>query len=270
VIGPQGSDNLCRVLPEETSSEDAQEQRPELSYVDRIKTLWSAMRADFIGAGVGQKLGLMGMVAFIAYEWGPGNEVATPLVGAQVLARTSGLTTVIATSLITGGFTFVEQMASGWTVAYTGSQFPRLNRTAYELTQDQEGNARYGAWDEISLGKRFAYAFYLGSTAAVIREGAVTGKTRFRELRRPAFGSAVITSSTIAVLGAVLGATKWACAGTPAQPYADVLVAIVSSPLTWLGLLVITLGYGKLTRRQVRVRARGGHTTADVSADRQL
>ena len=129
------------------------------SVAGKVGSLWRASKADFSTAGIGQKLGLLAMLGFIFYEWGPGNEIAAPLVGAQALAHTTGAAAVLVTSLAAGGFTLVEQLASGWTAAYTGSRFPRLNRAAFALTQDTSGAARYGGWSEIPFSKRFAYSF---------------------------------------------------------------------------------------------------------------
>lgn len=204
---------------------------------------------EFRRASVGQKLGLFTTGLFVAYEWGPGNEVVTPLIAGRVLTHTDGLASVIATSVVAGGFTAVEQIASGSTAAYAGSSFPRLAKTTYELYNEDNGDRK--PWKDSSFGKRFSYAFAIGSTFAVIREAAVTGKTEKGKLTRTAVSSAAISSTAVAALGAGAGALKMIPETAPeyvTKP-ADIALTVIENPYTWLGLAAYYLTSPALMRR---------------------
>lgn len=210
-----------------------------LSYWQRVRKLIAAGSEDFKDkkSGVGQKLGLLATAGWLAYEWGPGNEAATPIVAGFVLDNSEGAMAPVATGIIAGTFTFAQQAASGSTAAYTASTFPRLASTTYTLfNEKEEGGIAHKPWKELPFRTRWFYAFMIGSTFGVVREAAVTPQGDNSRLYKTAGSSALITGGTVGAIGAGAGALKWAAEGTQFEPASDTAIHVMENPLTWLGV----------------------------------
>lgn len=209
-------------------------------WTDRLRLIRTAGADDYRASRFAQKLALVATLAWLAYEWGPGNEAVTPMIGAMVLSRSHAAAAVVATSLVTGVFTALQQLASGGTAAYAATTFPRLAETIYhQFNTDEKGQASRRPWVELPTGQRFLYAFSLGSSYAVFREAAVTRDVSFWRLVRVSARSAIISAVLVGVLGAAMGLLKWWADGTVAQPYVDVVLAVVGNPLVWIGILLV-------------------------------
>jgi len=219
---------------------------------------------DLREGSIGQRIGLLATAVLVAYEWGPGNEAVTPFIGSQVLAHTDGLTSVIATSAITGGFTAVEQIAAGSAAAYTISTFPRLAKTTFELYN--EGETDRDAWKDTPFKKRWAYAFGIGSTFAVTREAAVTGDVEQGHLTRTAASSAAISSGTVAVVGAAAGSLKLIPEDAPEYVtwVTDKVLTGIESPLTWLSLAAFYIASPVIRKRFAKRTQNPVEATADA------
>lgn len=220
------------------------------SYLDRIKALLGAGAEDYKGASTLQKLGLFATAAFLAYEWGPGNETVTPLIAAQVLNRTEGTWGAVATAAIAGGVTYSEQRVSGELAAYAGSAFPKTADKALGLFDaGEKDDAKHKSWGDLPRKTRFGYAFFLGSTFAAVREAVVTGGTDYRNLRKAAHSSALTAGATVAVTGGAAGILKDVSAGTPLESTSEFVVNTAANPLTWLGLLGASALVNRIKRK---------------------
>lgn len=240
-LTPIGDAEDTSPTPAEDTSAEAglatDDDYSNLSYWQRVRKLWDAGKEDFKTAGLGQKLGLLAMAGWFAYEWGPGNEAVTPIIAGQVLNHTNGIAAPLATSAIAGAFTFVQQTASGVTTAYTESTFPKLAETSYKLfNEDEDGENKHKEWKDLPAATKFFYAFLIGTTWSVTREAVVTGNEDKAKLYRTALGSAAVAGTAVAGIGMAAGALKWKADGTSFQPYSDWIIDKMENPLTWLGL----------------------------------
>ncbi len=215
----------------------------QLGYWQRLKSLWHAGKEDYHTAGFSQKVGLLATAGWLAYEWGPGNETVTPYIAAAVLERTDGYSGAAVTAAVAGGFTFVQQTASGMTTAATVSTFPRLAGTACEFADSKSAkDPGDRSWKNLGKWRQFDYAFLGGSSFVVTREAAATGNTDATYLKKQAVRSAAIAGGTVAALGAGLDTLSQSAQGTSMENEADIVVDIASNPLTWIGYVVARYG----------------------------
>lgn len=248
-LTPIGDTEDTSPTPAEDMSAEAglatDDEYSDLSYWQRVRKLWGAGKEDFKTAGLGQKLGMLAMAGWFAYEWGPGNEAVTPIIGGLVLNHTNGIAAPLVTGAVTGAFTFVQQAASGVTTAYTESTFPKLAETSYKLfNEDEDGEVKHKEWKELSNSTKFLYAFGIGTTFGVTREAVVTGGDKTK-LYKTALGSAAVAGVSVTGIAATVGAIKWGADGTKLQPYSDWLIDKVENPLYWLAGIGLVALYHK-------------------------
>jgi hypothetical protein len=218
------------------------------SLSDEPLSLRQAVRADVRQASIGQRAALFGLVGWLFYEWGPGNETVTPWLLIRVLRNTSGWGSVIATSTIGFAFTFCQQLAAGFTALTAFSQFEHTADAAWRRLR-RFGDTP-GAWHTLSWSSRMALSFGLGTSAVALTETIATGRTGVARHRRTVVLSAVLAGSLVAVLGAGAGGTTMIAEKVPSwrQP--------TQTTLTWLAKPWVWLLFGALL---LGVRAITGH-----------
>jgi hypothetical protein len=222
-----------------------------LSFREKFRSLREALGEDFKKSGPLQKLGLLTTAAWLAYEWGPGNETVTPIIGGHVINNVSGPAGMVKVAAVTAGFTFVQQTLSGTTLAATATQFPKAAKKTSELMKDEDQpELSAKPWKELPLSKRLLYAFTMGTTFVATREAGVTGEVGFKNNLKRVLGSAALCAAGVGVIGASVEAVDYYADDAPAliQEASDVGISVATSPLFWLGLL------GLSTYRDARKR----------------
>jgi len=202
-------------------------------------TLRRAMALDFRTSGWGPRLALVGVVAWLVYEWGPGNETVTPWVLANLLDRFEGFTAVIVVAAVAFAFTTLQQLASGF-MALAG--FSVLDRTAQASWQrlERSSSGLRGGWQSMRWSTRVAVVFGLGTTAVALMQIITTGQVGVRVHARVVVASAAVCGATVAVIGAVCaGIVAVGRAVEPWRNAADRLVGLLAQPWLWLLLAAV-------------------------------
>lgn len=204
-----------------------------------------ALLADWRAAPWRRRIWLAGVIAWLAYEWGPGNETVTPWLLARILRNTEGVAAIPVTAGIGFAFTAAQQLASGLTALAGFTLFERSAQAAWRrLRADRPDEP--GAWAGLGLGARCALVFGLGTTAVALVEVMTTGRTGVRPHRSAVAAAALLCGLIVAAIGGitaslvVLGRHVDALAGPT-----DTLLRVLGNPLVWLGLL----GVGVVVRR---------------------
>jgi hypothetical protein len=204
-------------------------------------TLRRAMVLDFRTSGWGPRVALMGVVAWLVYEWGPGNETVTPWVLANLLDHFDGITSVFVVGVVAFVFTTLQQLASGFTALAGFSVLHRTAHASWERLERSNSGLR-GGWWSMRWSSRVAVVFGLGTTAVALMQIITTGQVGVRTHARAVATSAAVCGATIAAVSAV-------CAGIVAVGRAvdawsdatDRLVGVLASPWPWLVLAVAML-----------------------------
>lgn len=199
----------------------------------------SAVAADFRSSSWVQRCLLVGVVLWLGYEWGAGNETFTPWLLVRVVSSTSGVWSVLATAGVGFAFTMCQQLLSGFT---TSAGFARFSRTAQAAWRRLSSRSETEAleWSKMGWGTRALLVFSLGTTAVVLIQVAVTGEVGIVRHRRTVFESAALCGAIVGSIGAVIASMVWAGRSVPAlDTVTDWLLRILGNPLVWIGLLVV-------------------------------
>lgn len=204
-------------------------------------TLRRAVALDFRTSGWGARVALVGVVAWLVYEWGPGNETVTPWVLANLLERFDGVTAVIVVGVVAFAFTTLQQLASGFTALAGFSVLHRTAQASWERLERSNSGLR-GGWWSMRWSSRVAVVFGLGTTAVALMQIITTGQVGVRTHARAVATSAAVCGATLAVISTV-------CAGIIAVGRAveawsdatDRLVEVLARPWPWLMLAAAML-----------------------------
>jgi hypothetical protein len=224
----------------------------------RKPSIRRAAAADLRGARWGQRLALVGAVAWIAYEWGPGNETMTPWLLARVIAGTESAVVIPLAAVVGFGFTAVQQLASGLTALAGLSMFDRTSRAAWSRLRGRSDTAP-GEWSRLGWAARAAIVFPLGTTSVALIQIMTTGEVGVRRHWRVIATSAVLCASLVGVLGAVAASLALVGRSVPAlEGTTNWILRVLGNPLLWLTLIVVSL----LVRRFLTQRDRSTATGA--------
>jgi hypothetical protein len=186
-------------------------------------------------------LALLGVVLWIAYEWGPGNETVTPWLLAQVIAETDSVWVIPLTALVGFGFTAVQQLASGFTALAGFSMFDSTSQAAWNRLRGQSDNAP-GEWSSLGWGARSAIVFPLGTTSVALIQIMTTGEVGVRRHRRVIASSALLCATLVGVLAAIAAALALVGRNVAALEGAtNWILRVAGNPLFWLGLIVVSI-----------------------------
>jgi hypothetical protein len=213
--------------------------------------LRSSVGADLRSASWAGRLALVGVVAWIVYEWGPGNETVTPWLVLMVLDRSNDGSSAIVAAVVVGFvFTLVQQVLSGLTALLGFSMFERTADAAWrQLSAD--GTKQLRGWRDTSFIARFAVAFTLGATAVALIEITTSGVVGVRRHLRSVLESALVVASMVGVLAAMVGSLAWLGRSVPALRGAtDAVIRVLGNPLFWLGIVAITVLVDRRSRRR--------------------
>ncbi len=210
----------------------------------------SALAADLRDAPARRRLVLVGVIVWLAYEWGPGNETVTPWLLARLLRDHEGGAAVGVTVAVGVGFTTLQQLLSGFTALAGFAAFRRTAAAAWARLHDRRGGAPAG-WDSLGWLPRAALAFGLGTTAVALVEVVTSGRSSAAGHRRAVTTSAVLCGAVVGLIAALTSALV--VLGRRVEVLASPtnrLLGILGSPWTWLGLLAAGALVGHLRRRR--------------------
>jgi hypothetical protein len=232
-------------------------------------TIGAAVRTDWRSSAWRQRLVLIGVAAWLAYEWGPGNESVTPWLVVRVLDRNDGVAAVVWPTVVGFAFTFAQQLASGLTTALGVAMFPRTADAAWHRLS-ASGDREFHPWSAMRIPTKVAIAFGLGTTAAVVAESALTGQVGLRRHARVVVSAACWCATTVGALAFAVSSLAAVGRSVPALAGAtDRITGVLGSPLFWFVLITVTLVVGALRswRNADRATARSG---ARVDGDQQV
>lgn len=224
-----------------TLTEETDQQEPAAS-------LRAAVAGDWRGSTARQRLALAGVVAWMAYEWGPGNETVTPWILLRVLDDNEGAMSVLATAAVGLVFTTIQQVVSGFTALLGFSMFRRSSSAAWRRLS-RDGRQPPGDWNRLGWPGRAAMAFGLGTTAVALTQQVTTGDVGVRRHGNEVMQSALLCGALVAAIGAFAGALAWLGREVDVlRGGTDRVIHVLGNPLVWLGVVVLVLLAGRLRR----------------------
>jgi len=184
-------------------------------------------------------MALLGVCAWLAYEWGPGNETVNTLILARIIENNTGAAVIPITAAVALLFTLVQQLASGFTALAGFSLFDRTARASWQKLRGSRDVAP-GEWSGLSWAARASIAFGLGTTAVALIQIMTTGQVGVRRHGRAVAASALLCSVIIGFIGGT--AASIAYVGRRVDSLARptrLILRVLENPLFWLGFLVL-------------------------------
>lgn len=221
--------------PRSTGREPPEQVPDELG----AQPLRAAVAADFRASDPLRCVALCGVVFWLAYEWGIGNEVVTPWLLARVITDRPGAEAIPAAVGVGFMFTVIQQLLSGLTALAGFSMFHRTARSAWQRLRAQFGSIP-GEWSTLGLFSRSVLVFGLGTTAVALVQIMTTGEVGVRRHGRVVIKSAVLCGAIVGMVAGVVGAL--AVAGrriSMLAPFTEWMLRVLGSPLFWLALVVL-------------------------------
>ena len=213
-----------------------------------------SIRDDFRASTWSQRGVLVATAAWIAYEWGFGNETVTPWLLVRVVAATGGFESIVAAAVVGFAFTTAQQLASGFTGAAGFSMFSRTATAAWSVLQSRLADDPR-PWARRSIITRMLVVFTLGTTAVVLIETTITGEVGVRRHRRTIVEAAILCGAMVGAIGAVVAGAVWLGRSVPAlEPATNRLLSVLGNPLFWIALLVVVLVATRVRRRRSATR----------------
>lgn len=211
-------------------------------------SLRAAAAADLRAAAGWRRVALAGVVVWMLYEWGPGNETLTPWVVARVIDGQGGVAVIAVTTAVGFTLTFVQQVISGVTALIGFSAFPGVAAAAATRLRAHL-RAAPTPWDAMGWAARGALAFGLGTTAVALIQVVATARTGVRAHVAVVGRSALLCALIVATFSGVAATLAYAGRRSArlAGPTEDVL-DVLGNPLLWLALFAAMLVF-RVVRR---------------------
>lgn len=214
-----------------------------------VRALGRAVRADIRSASAIQVLALAVLIAWLAFEWGPGNEIAVPSTMMALLERLDGLLALAIMPAAGFGLGFALQLVSGLIAAVGFSMLDNTARAAWLALRRWRRSGDPGDYLSMGWPARWGVSFLIGTTAVVLIQLFTTGEARVVRQVRPILISATLVAGTISGLALLVTIGVVIARRYPAaQPTVDRGVAVLANPLTWIVLLSVWLVVQQLVR----------------------
>lgn len=218
------------------------------------ESVWQTVRNDFADASGLRLLGVAGMLLWMAFQWGWGNDILLPPIVARTFeALDDGITWTSAIGS-TAGATAVGSLFWGVTQTLDGvivlSGLRLVPGVTARISRLLARQGLIKPFTELSFGTKFLVAYASGASLLCLIDVFATGRPGL-EARRRMLGQAV----ALAVAGvavAVVVVTGAAAVGrrVPAtKGAADVVVRYASNPVTWLVIYGSLVGLSALGSR---------------------
>lgn len=239
------------LLPRKRNIDDLlPEKHISLSFWEKIGDVSRTANEDYRLTDAAGKAIIIGFIAMLAYEWGPGNETVTPILAGRVLDNTDGLSGIALTSLVAGGSVMLQQLTSGYLARKTASKFPKVSEKTFkylnEDVSDEDTELRFKPFDQLPKTRKLMYGMFLGSSFTVTREAMVNNTADEEQLSKINKVSALMASiGTLAIAGMVDIADQVFPDNDPVQMGVDIL----KNPWLWVAFGIGVVGKDALVTK---------------------
>lgn len=231
--------------------------QPETDEIKSKRKLLNDVVADIRSNTGLAAIGVIGIVVWIAFQWGFGNDVLLPTITARVynaLDRppnwSPGVVSVVASTAAGGVFWAVTQLIDALVVLTGLRLLPRVGRRFSEWLQ-----SKY--WvkpvDEMQATTRWAIAYGAGVSVLCLIDALATGQPGVARRKGLIAESIAFSAGTIAAIIAVVATATMAAQRHPAlQPTAAFIARYAANPLTWIAIIAAVVGIGSVRGRSRR------------------
>ena len=203
----------------------------------RVAVLARVAILDVREADLTVKALVAGLVLVTAYEYGPGNELITPLITGPLVRSSRDELGVIAATAVAFGSVAMQQILGAWLSRRVLLASPRTTSTIYDQLHHQPDDA-FLNFGQLSFWRRMSNSLFLGSTYNVIRESFLSDSADQRTLRDVGRASAFLAASIVGIIAALAAGLA---AAFPTNIVVAAVITVVAHPLPWFGLAILAL-----------------------------
>lgn len=202
-------------------------------------SLWQTAKGDFAAATGLRAVGLVALLLWMAFQWGPGNDMIVAPLAANTFdfvdngeSWTRGVVAALITGLVAGAFWALAQ-AIDTIVVLSGLQLiPGITR---RLGGFLNRRGWVSAYADMRWSTRWMISYATGPSVLCVVDVFATGRQGVRTRASIIVVSVLLASGTVAIVVSIVAGAAMAAVRVPAiADEADVFVRYAKNPLTWI------------------------------------
>lgn len=235
-------------------SESEQSADGQIESEAETESLWQTVKGDFRDVRGVRLLGVFGLLAWMAFQWGWGNDILLPPIVARTFdAIDDGSTWPSAVASTSAG---IAAGAAFWglTQALDGVIVLSGLRLVPGITARISRFLRRQGWvkpfDELSVGTKFLIAYASGASLLCLVDVFATGRAGLLGRGRMLMQAVALAVAGVAIaIAVVLGVTVVGLRVPVTTAAAETIVRYASNPLTWLVIYGSLVGLSLVVSR---------------------
>ena len=194
-----------------------------------------AARSDWRQASRPHRMLLLVVVGAVIYEWGIGNEIATPWLSALLIEQIgTAVAGALVAAAVIAALTLVQQIIVGWLVLRALTLFPTVSDLAVRMVRGRFDRG-VPSWWALPKFQAVAVSFSLGGSFVAVEETLAGGS----RIRRTIVISSCICAAMLFMIVGVIGSVSVLLAGTAVGPAVGTIVDVLANPVPWILLAVV-------------------------------
>ncbi len=212
-----------------------------------LRLFGRAAAADVRSARFWQIVALVTVFLWLAFEWGPGNEIAVPTLLMGLLNRIPGPEAILIMPIAGFCLGFGLQLISGLIASVGFSMLENTALAAWTTLQRWRPDSESKNFLSLGWAARWGVAFFIGTTAVVLIQLFTTGDARASRHTKAVMVSAALVGATIGAIAlAISVAVVLGRRFEAIEPFVDSTVNLLANPLFWICVLAVGLGVSQV------------------------
>lgn len=215
------------------------------------ESVWATVKSDFRQATGLRIVAVTLLLAWIAFQWGFGNDAVLPALAAWALDAvddgetwSAGIAAIGASTLVAFLFWGATQVIDA-VVMLTGLRF--VPRTAQRVSLFLRSKGWVTAYADMKWSTRWMIAYISGASAICLIDSFATGRPGLKQRRRMIAEATLLSAGSVAgIVGLVAAAAAVARRFPSTERGAEIFIRFAKNPLTWIVIILAVIGLGKL------------------------
>lgn len=218
------------------------------------ESLWQTASRDFASARGLRVILVLGLLLWMAFQWGPGNDIFLPSIVASVFDGVddgstwpNGVLTVLLSTLAGFGFWAATQLIDAIVVLSGLRLIPALTA---RLSAFLRRKGWVTPFDEMKLSTRWIIAYASGASVLCLVDVFATGRQGPEGRRHMIIQSVLLSAGSVGAVVAMVTTAAMVATRVPAtESGAETFIRFAKNPLTWIVIFAAVYLVGFLKDR---------------------